>query len=87
VAFRNDVWFCLFLTVPSSWWLLPWPAFPCIFRVESRCCRPRQDLMQDGIGNDRPRSGHMRRFVLHLFAAQRSDSLCGSFEIWDLGSR
>jgi hypothetical protein len=31
-------------------------------------------------------SGHMRIFVLRSLAARKLDSLCGSFEIWDLGS-
>jgi hypothetical protein len=31
-------------------------------------------------------SGHMRIFVLRSLAAGKLDSLCGSFEIWDLGS-
>ena len=36
------------------------------------------------LGNDRQTG--MRRLVLRSLAAQKLDSLCGSFEIWDLGS-
>ncbi len=63
------------------------PGFPCIYRVACRCCGPLQDAnarlhwKRQGL-----LSGHMRRFVLRSLAAQRLDSLCGSFEIWDLGS-
>jgi hypothetical protein len=58
------------------------PGFPCMYRVESRCCRPMQDsnarLALETIGCS---------VMLRSLAAQSSDSLCGSFETWDLGLR